>query len=387
VRIYGGARLVGRVGGWDLGTLDMHTATAQRSGTENLGVFRLRRQVFNGQSTVGVITTTRVGGERNNVAYGLDSRVRAVADEYLTLQWTQSFLEGLQPDGMNNGLARIEWERPGTLTSQGLAYVARLKWSGRDFNPGLGFQPRRDFTHLNLNVRHGWLFGGRNPFRVVQPSVALNSFRRNSDGAVESGFFGAFLNYDMKSGVNGWVGWNHYVELLATPLQLGADAEVPSGRYSYDTFEWSLAPPTGSNLRIGFSGEVGTFYDGTQLTFAVTPAWTVSEHLEFGLEYRPSRIRFSDRSQQFDADIMRLRVQAALDTKFSGSTFVQYNRAANAVVGNLRLRYRFAEGRDLYLVYNERLNTDRDRLVPDSPLFPLSQERTVLVKYTYTFAR
>jgi hypothetical protein len=36
-------------------------------------------------------------------------------------------------------------------------------------------------------------------------------------------------------------------------------------------------------------------------------------------------------------------------------------------------------------VYNDRLNQDRDRLLPTVPSLPFSQERTVLLKYTHTF--
>ena len=39
--------LVGRLGPWDLGFLDMQTARVDDHPSENFGVFRMRRQVFN----------------------------------------------------------------------------------------------------------------------------------------------------------------------------------------------------------------------------------------------------------------------------------------------------------------------------------------------------
>ena len=62
---------------------------------------------------------------------------------------------------------------------------------------------------------------------------------------------------------------------------------------------------------------------------------------------------------------------------------MQYNSARGAVIGNLRFRYNPRQGTDLYLVYNERLNTDR--AVAGGPRRPLSSRRAVLLKYTYTF--
>ena len=61
VRIYGGARLVGRLGAWDVGMLDMQTAPFEDLSSENFGVFRTRRQVLNPYSYVGGIVTSKIG--------------------------------------------------------------------------------------------------------------------------------------------------------------------------------------------------------------------------------------------------------------------------------------------------------------------------------------
>ena len=71
-----------------------------------------------------------------------------------------------------------------------------------------------------------------------------------------------------------------------------------------------------------------------------------------------------------------------LNTKFSITTFVQFTSAYDAVIANFRLRYNPREGTDLYLVYNDVLNTDRQR---ENPTLPVTNSRTVLIKYTYTF--
>ena len=67
----------------------------------------------------------------------------------------------------------------------------------------------------------------------------------------------------------------------------------------------------------------------------------------------------------------------------SGNAFVQYNSTTDQLDFNIRLRYAFAEGTDLWLVYNEGLDTERARdLIGVRP--PLSLGRTMIVKYTHT---
>lgn len=92
VRIFGGARLVGRVGLWDLGCLSMQTAAIEELPSENFCILRLRRQVFNPYSYMGGIITNRVVMDGNyNTAYGLDGILRLFGDDYLTIKWAQTF--------------------------------------------------------------------------------------------------------------------------------------------------------------------------------------------------------------------------------------------------------------------------------------------------------
>ena len=110
--------------------------------------------------------------------------------------------------------------------------------------------------------------------------------------------------------------------------------------------------------------------------------WYISPHLELAGAYLFNRIRFPDRNQRFDAHLARLRIGTAINTQMSTNAFIQLNSATKAISANVRFRYNFREGNDLWIVYNEGMNTDRHRL---SPTLPTTDTRTILVKYTYTF--
>ena len=73
-----------------------------------------------------------------------------------------------------------------------------------------------------------------------------------------------------------------------------------------------------------------------------------------------------------------------LSISVSFSAYVQYNSADDAVITNVRFRYNPREGNDLYLVYDEGYNMDRFREIPYRPH---SNNRTILLKYSYTFNR
>src|SRR5688572_5521111 len=94
-------------------------------------------------------------------------------------------------------------------------------------------------------------------------------------------------------------------------------------------------------------------------------------------------MEFDKRDQVETIQLARARVRAALNPQASGNAFVQYNSTTDRLDFNVRLRYAFAEGTDLWLVYNEGLDTD-----PVSDVIgvrsPTSLARTILLKYTHT---
>lgn len=98
--------------------------------------------------------------------------------------------------------------------------------------------------------------------------------------------------------------------------------------------------------------------------------------------YQINYVTFPDRNQQLTASVARLRMLYMFNIAFSVSAFTQYNSLSNGIISNFRIRYNPSEGNDLYIVFNETFNTDRSRM---NPVLPITDNRTILVKYTYTF--
>lgn len=145
IRLLGGARLVVRAGGTDIGLLNMQTAAALGRPSENFGVARLRQRVFNEYSTVGGMVTSRVGTDGSyNVAAGVDALVRLVGDEYATLKFAHTSENGaVGTDLLDASRMLFRWER---RAEGGISYAAEVARSGAAFNPGIGFDLRSDFT-------------------------------------------------------------------------------------------------------------------------------------------------------------------------------------------------------------------------------------------------
>ena len=384
VRIFGGARLMGRTGGWDVGFLDMQTAESDSLPSENFGVLRLRRQVINPYSYAGAMVTSRVGMDGSyNLAYGLDGVVRVAGDDYLTLEWAQSF-DHAQIDAGTLGLVNS-----GTFAAElvrrrrsGWGYDAVVAWAGPAYDPGIGFTQRNDFTLLDDAVSYTWLPGQTSSLIWHTLRLTGFAFLRNADRSLESAEVGPEWEFAARSGAGGGLETKLTFEGLVVPFVLAPEASVPPGSYTFFRAGASYHVSHTRLFQVNPRIEAGTFYDGWQATVELTPTWYVSPHLELSGFYQFSRIRFPARDQRLDAHLARLRIGTAVNTKLSTNAFLQFNSTTHSVSANVRFRYNFREGNDFWIVYNEGVNTDRDRLAP--PL-PFTDSRTVLVKYTYTF--
>ncbi|NNF05011.1 MAG: carbohydrate binding family 9 domain-containing protein [Rhodothermales bacterium] len=385
VRILGGGRLVGRVGEWDVGALNMQTEADAGLPSENFGVVRLRRRVINDQSYAGSMLTSRLGADGSyNVAYGLDGIIRLAPDGYLDVKWAQSIEQTVVDEGRfdfaDAGLLYVEYERRGTL---GWTYDGGVTYAGALYDPGIGFVTRRDFLQLSADVQYGWLRPDESRYRTYDASIFGHVYFRNEDGSVESASLGHSWDFAYKSSADARLSANLEVEDLPEDLSLPEDMSVPAGRYTFAGAQGRYTLPAGDLIRGGFSVGGGTFYDGWRIEAGLDPTWSVSRFIELAGSYEYTRIGFPDRDQSANIHLLGVRSRIALNTQVSLSTFVQYNTAAEVAIANLRFRYNFGEGNDLWVVYNDNLNTHRERF---DPVLPVSQSRTLLFKYTYTFA-
>ena len=371
VRIWGGARLVGRVGDWDVGFIGMQTAEDDGLGvpSENFGVARVRRRVLNPTSYAGGIVTSRVGMDGSyNVAYGLDGVFRVTGDEYLTVKGAQTVDHALvKAGGFDPSAASLllaQWER---RRSEGFHYEARMTRAGADYRPDMGFITRRDFTELTSRIAYGRYPGARSAFTSVTPEASGTIAFRNDDGTVESANAEQRLSLHLKSDrvLQGIVGVR--VEDLRRRLNFPENATVPVGRYTFSTVEMQYQAPSGQLLRINANSTFGSFFDGWRWGGGLSPTWNPSRHLELEGTYDANLVRFPERNQRFIAHVTRLRTQIALNKKVSTNAFLQYNSAASLATANVRFRYNFGEGNDLWIVYNEGFNLDRERTVPVLP--------------------
>jgi hypothetical protein len=396
VRIYGGGRGVGRIGAWDVGVLDMHTATADAGTSLNAGVVRLRRRVLNDNSYAGGIVTSRIDSRgATQLAGGVDALLRVLARDYVALAAATSSAATAAPGGpagpagpgapgaqdaagADRIFARLHWERRG---SYGLLYEAEAAHAGAQFLPALGFLARRDYLRGSGRVAYGVRMPEDSPLLHHFVTVAAGAYRRYADGALESGDATVQWTVGGRSGRELTLSAVARHEDLLQPFRVAGALLVPAGAHDFVTGRISYAPANAALLRLSASAEAGTFFDGRRAALSLSPTWLAGRHLQLAGTWQVNRLDFPVRDERLTTHVARVRSQIMVSSTLSGVAFAQYNSAADAVVLNARVRWNPREGRDLYLVFNEGMNTDR---FDYAPVRPLTDSRTLLVKYSHT---
>ncbi len=380
VPIYGGARVVGRAGDLDFGVLSMQAAPVDTLGSENFTVARFKKRAFNENSDIGGIITNRMDFSGNyNTSYGFDGNIRVIGQDFLNVRIAQS----LQHDKPNELLSMdptkwwVSWSR---RQNKGFGYASSISRAGKDFEPGMGFQERDNYTRWGSRISYDWLPENGGVF-LHGPSIRSSWHWDNSDNRTSSIFRQLAYKIQTKTGWRFELNYESQFEKIIEEFELPGDTEIPVGEYWFGGLGLEIATLPTFPIYAGAEFSFGQFYDGTRLNCQISPTYNVSSSLEVGMSYIFNHVRFEDRNQAFDVHLARLKALVMFNTKLSISTFVQYNSDIKSFLGNVRLRYNPREGVDFYIVFNDDVNTDRDR---DFLTYPIHNQRSILLKYTHT---
>jgi len=393
IRIYGGARMTGRVGKWDMGLLDMQTAPLWKNDSsgllkeimpsENFGVLRFRRQILNENTYIGAMVTSRMGvAGTYNLAYGLDGIFRLFGDDYLDVKLSQSFENDLKNSSVSEPTKIMTfWER---RSSKGLGYNLGYSRSGIHYNPGIGFEMIEDYAALRGGIKYGWLPGEAAKLYSHSPEIMVSYMTYIDDGSLMSFNNTIGWTFLTKNQWQGSLNLVYNIENLKDSLEILEDElTIGAGEYKFLNFIGLVSTPATKSFYIISRIDAGQYFDGSRLSVNMQPMWNISKHMELGAIYNFDRLVFSVRDEEIINHIIGIKSTYMLDTRLSVNAYIQFNTAVNGIMTNLRLRYNPKEGNDFYIVFNEGRNTHLTREVPNLPVYEV---RSVLVKYTYTFS-
>lgn len=348
VPLRAGGRLSGKVAGFTLGALNVQTGNAEATeiGSANFTVLRAKRDILR-RSNVGAMFTHRTttpGRRGSNDGYGVDASFGLYQNLRIDTYLAATRTTGRSGDELSyRGFVDYNADRYGVQ-------VERLVVEP-NFLPEIGFLRRTDMRRNFALAR----FSPR-PTRIprvrrmtFQPSFNYLTDNRNRlDTREIAGVWQTELTNSDLIGLR----VTDSFERLVRPFAIYPGRTIPVGLYDFTTAQLSY---TGGQQR-KVSGEVvyevGSFYDGSRQSIAlnaartqVTPQVSLEPSLSFNAIDLPRG--------RFNATVVRSRATYTVTPRMFVSGIVQYNSSNTSVGTNLRLRWEYAPGSELFVVYTD----------------------------------
>jgi len=377
VPILGGGRVTGKIGAFDVGALSIQTDDEAISGAEmtNFTVVRVKRDILR-RSSVGALFTNRsvsLAGDGSSQVYGADA--------------TFSFYENVSLLGY---VAKTQ--TPG-LDSEDRSYQGRFTYAGDrygfqvdhlvvedNFIPEVGFVRRDNFRRTYASGRFSPRPRSIDAIRQFRIEGSFDYILTADTGLVETrqsqlGFSTELENSD-RVGVS--VADNY--EFLAQPFTPGPGVTFPVGGYGFRDVEATYSLGAQHRLNGTFTVRAGEYFNGDirSIAFsrgrvALTPQFSVEPSLSVNWINTPHG--------SFRTDLVVSRVNYTFTPRMFVSALIQYNSSSDTISTNLRLRWEYSPGSELFVVYSEDRNTDP--LLPDR--FSELQNRGFVVKVNRLF--
>ncbi len=371
VPIVGGGRLTGKVGNFSIGALNMQTGAAPDANAlaTNFTVVRVKQDILR-RSRVGAIFTRRsvsLDRDGENDAYGADASFAFYDNVTINGYYARTRTYGREGDDASyQGQFTYDADLFGLQVDHLLV--------GRNFNPEIGFMRRLDF-------RRSFVAGHYRPRPAIEAirqftfggsvDYIENGARDLETRAVRGQFITELENSDRFT-----VDLMRSYELLVEPFEVATDVAIPVGGYGFqDVFLSYLMgqqrPVSGTAFvqRGEFFGGDITGFGYRQGRIGLTPQMSLEPTVQIN--------RISLPQGRFTATVATTRATYTFTSRMFLSALVQYNSAIDQMGTNVRFRWEYSPGSELFVVYNDQ----RDTTLRPGRL-PLLENRAFIVKLT-----
>jgi len=374
-----GAKLSGRVGRWNVGTLAIRQEQFADVQATDIFVGRVAANVLE-ESSAGIIVTD--GDPRSNLdnsLVGVDflyNNTRLPGGRALQGEaWYQeSDTEGVVTDQSAYG---VRLRSPNAI---GLRGGVGVKVIEENFFPALGFVNRAGIRDHTLEFGHTRRASGRF-FRTLFSGLdAQRIDLTNGDLQTQVVTLRA-LEFESNARDRGHLRLDATKEVLTEPFVIwekGADQVIiPPGTYSFDEAEVSIATGNPRKVWGSLSYRSGDFFNGERDRYGAGIGWRPSNHFQITLDYDFNDVKLP--TGNFMTRLVQFRTDVVFSAKMSWSTLIQYDNVTESMGINTRLHWIPEAGREAFIVLNHNLQDADLNNRFESTLADLA------LKFNYTF--
>ena len=323
------------------------------------------------RSNFGVIYTRRSRLENGlgfNQVYGADLNLRFYENINFTNYYAQTDTPGLAE---SNASYRSKFDYTGDL----YGITAEHLTVGKNFNPEIGFVRRDNFRRNFAQFR----FSPR-PRSIpwLRRMIYQGSFDYITDmtGILETRESKLRLEMELENSDKWYLQYTDSFEGLPEEFKLTSDVILPVGGYKFGHIrtEYDFGAQRRVSGRLFYTR--GTFYGGTRSDVGYQGRAVFTPQL--AIEPRVSVSDVDLPQGSFTTTLLGTRASFTVSPRMFLAALIQFNSSNKAVDTNIRFRWEYEPGSDLFIVYSDGRDTGLEG-------FPQLENRSFVVKFTRLF--
>jgi hypothetical protein len=372
VPILAGGRVTGRVGDYSVGLLSISTddhAPADAVQT-NFSVVRLKRDILR-RSSVGVLGTTRsvaTSGSGSNQVFGLDANLAFYENLRINSYYAVSRTDELSgEDASYNTELEYDGDRYG-LTLQRLVVQ-------ENFNPEIGFLRRQNFQQNFALARFSPRPASIDWLRKISWQGSFE-YTTDNDQRLETRVAKFSYRMDFENADQFFLDASDSYEFLPEPFEISSRITLPVAGYGFRDVRLSYQLGPQRPISGNFAVQTGSFFSGSRDEVSyrgrleITPQLTIEPGITFNW------VELDEGS--FNTRLVSTRLSYTIDPRSFVAAFLQYNSTSNSLSSNIRFRWEYQPGSELFVVYSDQRDTRTSG-------YPGLENRSFVVKLTRLF--
>jgi hypothetical protein len=380
IPIRAGARLSGRVGQYNVGFLNMQTASTEADDLgdalagNNFTVARVSRDLPNRSSIGGIFVNRqgvgpRAGDDDYNRTYAVDGKL-GVQDHTVV----SGFLAGTTTPGIDDDAfafnVRSRTSVPRYDLDIGYQEVAD------NFNPEVGFLTRRGYRKPDVRVMTRWRPADFMSLQELRPHASYRAFY-GYDGLLESMQIHVDNHWQFRNSYEVHTGVNFVEEGVRTPFPIYPGVIVPAGSYPYTEGQFVFMTNQGAPVSLEAQARIGGFFGGDRIQLSPTLRMRMAETFTTEVAYQRNDVSLP--WGDFTTNLVRARASYAFTTRAFLQGLVQYNDRADLWSANVRFGWLQDANTGLFIVYTDT------RGLYDLVAGPQRTDRALTIKFSRIF--
>ncbi|MFH1942516.1 MAG: DUF5916 domain-containing protein [bacterium] len=379
-RILGGAKMVGKVGKYQIGVMNILTddVTYQEEditttvNAANFSVVRVRRDILK-RATIGFMFLNKEDliSPDFNRSLGIDGNIPL--SRYFTMAGYLAATFGPEKN-KHNMACKLSLDYNSDLWRASASHMD----IGARFNPEMGFIRRTDFRLSSASIEYSPRPKESSVIRQFGYQLEGN-YRSDHDNRMLDNNIAASFSIQFQNSARFGLNMQRESEYIDYDWEVREGFLIPEGTYSGFVYSMNAQSDKSRAIAGGINIDYGRYYNGRQMGFGLDSTITRFRRIRMELNYGHNYIRLPE--GRFHTNTLGLRMFYFFSTDLYVKAYMQwnddkhYNAGRERIVSDILLRWIYSPACNLFLVYND------SRLI--GPGNNEIVNRTLMVKVTY----